>query len=245
MNSNRNVYFTRLRAAQLFFTCAFFILLASCSQSAKGDQPEVAATKSVAVNQTSKNINLKYSTEQLDNTKGLSNSSVNCIFQDSQNLIWIGTWDGLNRYDGTNFKIFRSESGKENSLSNQVILKVGEDSTGQIWVLTMHGINRYDKKTDTFQQFYFARKNKPPLTESEFNMALDESKNVFCAVKDWGIGYFEGNDFQQLDARQLSGKTVRKMSFAGRKLVLLLENGELYSLTISDESGVKRISELQ
>jgi ligand-binding sensor domain-containing protein len=43
--------------------------------------------------------------EQLDNTKGLSNSSVSTIFQDSENLLWIGTWDGLNRYDG-NFKIF-------------------------------------------------------------------------------------------------------------------------------------------
>ncbi|MCR5862097.1 hypothetical protein LRS05_08040 [Flavobacterium sp. J372] len=46
----------------------------------------------------------KYSIEQLDNATGLSNSSVNCIFQDSQNLIWIGTWDGLNRFDGTEFK---------------------------------------------------------------------------------------------------------------------------------------------
>src|SRR5690554_1519020 len=41
-----------------------------------------------------------YSLEQLDNTKGLSNSSVNAIFQDSENLLWVGTWDGLNRYDG-------------------------------------------------------------------------------------------------------------------------------------------------
>ena len=48
----------------------------------------------------------KYVLDELDNTAGLSNSSVNCIFQDSQNLIWIGTWDGLNRYDGSSFKIF-------------------------------------------------------------------------------------------------------------------------------------------
>ena len=44
-------------------------------------------------------LDLKYSLEQLDNTKGLSNSSINTIFQDSENLLWIGTWDGLNRYD--------------------------------------------------------------------------------------------------------------------------------------------------
>lgn len=95
---------------------------------------------------TEKPYELKYYAEQLDNTKGLSNSSVNAIFQDSENLIWIGTWDGLNRYDGNKFKVFRPELNNENTLSNQVILKIDEDHLGQIWVLTMHGINRYDKK---------------------------------------------------------------------------------------------------
>ena len=55
-------------------------------------------------------VDTKYSTQQLDNTNGLSNSSVNAIFQDSENLLWIGTWDGLNRYDGSSFKIFRPGS---------------------------------------------------------------------------------------------------------------------------------------
>ena len=102
----------------------------------------------------------KYSAEQLDNTNGLSNSSVNTIFQDSQNLLWIGTWDGLNRYDGHSFKIFRPELNNENSLTNQVILKIDEDNTGHIWVLTVHGLNRYDKKSNTFNRYYFSTFNK-------------------------------------------------------------------------------------
>ena len=176
---------------------------------------------------------VKYSTEQLDNTNGLSNSSVNTIFQDSENLIWIGTWDGLNRYDGHNFKIFRPELNNENSLTNQVILKVDEDYTGQIWVLTMHGLNRYDKKTNSFKNYYFSRKDKPPFSESEFNMALDGSKNVFCAVKDWGIGYFNGNDFQAFEIENLPSNAVIKMAFMPNgKLLLLLDNNELYSLKL-------------
>ena len=176
---------------------------------------------------------LQYSVEQLDNTKGLSNSSVNCIFQDSQNLLWIGTWDGLNRYDGSNFKIFRPEKDNRNSLSNQVILKIGEDKAGHIWVLTMHGINQYNKKTDSFEPYYFSRKNKPPLSESEFNMALDASKQVFCAVKDWGIGYFDGTDFQPLEHNSFLSKTVKKMEFsANGSLVLLFDNGELHSIVL-------------
>ena len=150
------------------FIFIIFIVLVACNNNGKS-VPVIGSTtihhKVIHRNNLkllldpSKTIDLKYSLEQLDNTKGLSNSSVNSIFQDSENLLWIGTWDGLNRYDGNNFKIFRPELDNENSLSNQVILKIGEDNIGKIWILTMHGINRYDKKTGTFQRYYFTRKN--------------------------------------------------------------------------------------
>jgi signal transduction histidine kinase/DNA-binding response OmpR family regulator/ligand-binding sensor domain-containing protein len=189
-----------------------------------------------------KTLDVKYSLEQLDNTKGLSNSSVNAIFQDSENLLWIGTWDGLNRYDGNNFKIFRPELDNENSLSNQVILKIDEDSSGRIWILTIHGINRYDKKTDTFQRYFFSRENKPPLSESEFNMALDASKKVFCAVKDWGIGYFDGIVFQSLEGKNLTKKAVKKMKFSTTgELLVLFENNELYALSLKTSNSGKKI----
>lgn len=189
-------------------------------------------------------VDTKYSTQQLDNTNGLSNSSVNAIFQDSENLLWIGTWDGLNRYDGSSFKIFRPELNNANSLSNQVILKIDEDSTGQIWVLTMHGLNRYDKKSNTFKNYYFSRKDQSPFSESEFNMALDSSKNVFCAVKDWGIGYFDGVDFQPFEIKGLSDNTVKKMAFMpDGQLLLLLDTDVLYALKVeTNKEGEKIVS---
>jgi hypothetical protein len=102
-------------------------------------------------------------------------------------------------------------------LSNQVIQKIAEDNSGQIWILTIHGINRYNKKTDAFQRFYFSRENKPPLSESEFNMALDASKKVFCAVKDWGIGYFDGTVFQLLNTKIFLPKPLKKWNFLQRE----------------------------
>lgn len=187
-----------------------------------------------------KPLDIKYSIEQLDNTRGLSNSSINTIFQDSENLLWIGTWDGLNRYDGNSFKIFRPELNNKNSLSNQVILKIDEDNTGKIWILTIHGINRYDKKTATFKHFYFSRENIPPLSESEFNMALDASKKVFCAVKDWGIGYFDGSNFQLLNTEKVSKKAVKKMEFAlNGELLVLFEDNKLYSFSLKNKQDGK------
>ena len=193
-------------------------------------------------NDSAKTSNIEYSTEQLDNTNGLSNSSINVIFQDSENLLWIGTWDGLNRYDGTNFKIFRPELNNENSLSNQVILKIDEDNTGKIWILTIHGINQYDKKTDTFKRYFFSRKDIPPLSESEFNIALDSSKKVFCAAKNWGIGYFDGNRFQVIKSVNIIKKAIKKMQFTHTgELLVLFENNDLYALAIKNTPNEKKV----
>jgi len=245
---------------KILFLGIFALIFISCnnrqtslksSASPSNLQLDVYAETAIALNKvfkdTAKNAETNYFIEQLDNTNGLSNSSVNTIFQDSENLLWIGTWDGLNRYDGSKFKIFRPELNNENSLSNQVILKIGEDNTGRIWILTMHGINRYDKKKNVFQRFYFSRKNDPPLSESEFNMALDDAKNVFCAVKDWGIGYFDGNDFQLLKTKTLPQKSVKKMEFTSNgELLVLFGNNELYTLILeTDNAGKITISKVE
>ena len=96
---------------------------------------------------------------QITNADGLSNSSVNKIFQDSDGLLWTGTWDGLNLYNGSDFTVFHPELNHPNCISNQVILDITEDGQGRIWINTNHGINRYDKKTNTFTRYYFSRKN--------------------------------------------------------------------------------------
>lgn len=234
---------------KIIFISFIFAGFIACNHKEESALSDNGATYKVGINTNHRSLldasnvsDLKYSLEQLDNTKGLSSSSVNTIFQDSENLLWIGTWDGLNRYDGNSFKVFRPELDNENSLSNQVILKIDEDNTGHIWILTIHGINRYDKKTDAFQRFYFSRENKPPLSESEFNMALDASKKVFCAVKDWGIGYFDGAAFQLLNSKNLSTKAVKKMEFSQTgELLVLLENNELYSLSLKTVNNGKKI----
>ncbi|MGC1633447.1 MAG: two-component regulator propeller domain-containing protein, partial [Gelidibacter sp.] len=232
-----------LRITFIFFTAIGCINKHEPSSQNNPPDPikNQGASQSQVDNQSA--VGSKYSIEQLDNANGLSNSSVNTIFQDSENLLWIGTWDGLNRYDGNHFKIFRPELNNENSLSNQVILKIDEDSAGQIWVLTMHGLNRYDKKSNTFKTYYFSRKDKPPFSESEFNMALDGSKNVFCAVKDWGIGYFDGKEFRPLQIKHLPNQAVKKMAFMPNdQLLLLFDNNELFSLKIESRSAAEKMS---
>jgi ligand-binding sensor domain-containing protein len=77
--------------------------------------------------------------KHLNINEGLSQSSVNCIHQDKTGFIWFGTQDGLNRYDGFEFVIYRNRKGNPNSISNNYITDIYEDDAGVLWIATFGG----------------------------------------------------------------------------------------------------------
>lgn len=81
---------------------------------------------------------------------GLSNSFVNCIVQDSNGFIWMGTENGLNKYDGYSFKHYYSDVNSKNSLFSNEILSMLVDSSGVIWIGTFQGLFRYNEVEDNF-----------------------------------------------------------------------------------------------
>lgn len=81
---------------------------------------------------------------------GLSQNSVMAIAQDKNQLIWMGTRHGLNRYDGYRFKIYSNSSDNHSSISDNVITTLLSDSKGRLWVGTENGLNIYNEKTDRF-----------------------------------------------------------------------------------------------
>lgn len=85
---------------------------------------------------------------------GLSHNKVNCLLQDKRGFIWIGTEDGLNRYDGNNFLIFRYKPGFTASVSGNIITDLLEDEQGIIWIATADGgLTRYDHRAAASLQF--------------------------------------------------------------------------------------------
>jgi signal transduction histidine kinase/ligand-binding sensor domain-containing protein/DNA-binding NarL/FixJ family response regulator len=76
--------------------------------------------------------------------QGLSNNSVNSVFKDHGGLMWFGTYDGLDRYDGYDFKVFRHNPGDPGSIINSWVGAIGEDSLYRLWVGTANGVNIYD-----------------------------------------------------------------------------------------------------
>ena len=92
--------------------------------------------------------------ESLSVEQGLSQSSVFCTLQDRRGFLWFGTEDGLNRYDGYSFRIFRPDKNDPRSISSNFILSLAEDPRGRIWVGTSGGgLNMYDPESRTFKVF--------------------------------------------------------------------------------------------
>jgi signal transduction histidine kinase/ligand-binding sensor domain-containing protein/DNA-binding response OmpR family regulator len=82
--------------------------------------------------------------------QGLSNNTVRSIFQDRQGFMWFGTFDGLNRYDGHSFKVFRNTFNDSTSLVNNYVHAVNEDIEGNIWAGTSIGLSIYVPATGKF-----------------------------------------------------------------------------------------------
>lgn len=99
--------------------------------------------------------------KKINTGNGLSHNKVNCIVQDKRGFTWIGTDDGLNRYDGNNFLIFRNTPGSAAGISGNIITGLLEDEKGILWITTSDGgLTRYDYRLPAAQQFK-QFKNKP------------------------------------------------------------------------------------
>jgi ligand-binding sensor domain-containing protein len=86
------------------------------------------------------------------NRDGLSQNTIATILQDQKGYIWVGSWSGLARYDGTNFTAFRQSDTVANSISHNRINRIYEDKKGCLWVATGGGLNLFDRKTESFKR---------------------------------------------------------------------------------------------
>ena len=94
--------------------------------------------------------NNSYRFNRLTVQDGLSRNWVKCIYQDHIGYLWVGTADGLNRYDGSSFKTYKYKTGDKHSINHNDIMVIHEDKKENIWVGTQTGLNLYDRKKDEF-----------------------------------------------------------------------------------------------
>ena len=121
---------------------------------------------------------LKFDTISVED--GLSQSTIFCILQDRQGFLWFGTEDGLNKFDGYSFTIYKHDPEDHNSLDNNWIQVLHEDSDGIIWIGTINGLDRFNPENESFTHY----KNDP------FDSSSLSHNNVTSIVEDQ-----EGNQF--------------------------------------------------
>lgn len=95
-----------------------------------------------------------YFFSKVDHQSGLSHSAVLCLFQDDSGLMWFGTYDGVNCYDGKGMEVFRSNPSKGNTLSNNVIHSISQADGSDLWITTHLGLNRFSRDSKSVTEVY-------------------------------------------------------------------------------------------
>ncbi|HVK47653.1 MAG TPA: two-component regulator propeller domain-containing protein, partial [Pseudobacter sp.] len=122
---------------------------------------------------------------------GISSNTITSILQDGKGFMWFGTRNGLNRFDGNSFRIFKHDPKDSTSIGSNSVLSLYEDSSEKLWVGTYKGIYRYDPKSDRFHFF-----NRLPAGEVRYIKA-DKQQQVWI-ICDFNLyRYDPGNDSLQ------------------------------------------------
>ena len=107
----------------------------------------------------------------LNTSDGLSQNCVTSICQDSCGFLWFGTYDGLNFYDGYNFKIYRHTNLDSTSLSGNQIRQIVNSRNETLWILTENGLARFSKHTEKIKHY--------PLKEKIVQLHHSSRNNLF------------------------------------------------------------------
>lgn len=133
-----------------------------------------------------------YTFRKLDMRDGLSFNSVMCLMEDSDGMLWVGTREGLNRYDGYHFEVFKHHLYDSLSLSNSHINCIFESSAKQIWIGTANGLNRYDPQTKSFSS-YLAPSDSSGLSNSYVRAIAEGDDRTLWIATSNGLTLFDVN----------------------------------------------------
>jgi len=131
--------------------------------------------------------------EHIGTSMGLSQSNVACIFQDSRGFMWFGTEDGLNKYDGYKFTVYKYSAENDNSLSNNAVTSIAEDGNGNLWLATWGGgLSVFDWKKEKFTRYQYNVKDPSGISKDYINKVLRDSEdNLWIGTDGGGLNMFD------------------------------------------------------
>ncbi len=124
--------------------------------------------------------------DHVTNSEGLMHNSIDPIYQDSRGYMWLGTVNGLYKYNGDKYRIYNNELGNQNSIIGNRITAIIEDSEGVVWIGTSSGLCSYNRDTDSFsRELINAQSNSSFVFKHNVNTLFeDDSKTLWVGTSD-------------------------------------------------------------
>ena len=127
--------------------------------------------------------------ENIDQSSGLSNTRVTSIVHENGGFVWMGTKNGLNRYDGKDIKIYNKQNS---ALSANDIADLYLDKDGNLWIATLGGgLNRYDARQNSFEVFRHNPNVENSIPSNQVNAILEDEKGNLWLATENGLALFD------------------------------------------------------
>lgn len=162
----------------------------------------------------------------LSSEHGLSQITVTSIFQDSKGMMWFGTRNGLNRYDGYSFDIYQHESNNKSSLSDSHILCITQDSSENLWIGTNYGLNKLDPSTNKIERFFNKNKDEHSISNSIIHSLFTDKRGEVWIGTIQGLNKYneETNAFERINHQFLADDAINTIIGLGDVLYIGTSN---------------------
>jgi ligand-binding sensor domain-containing protein/signal transduction histidine kinase len=161
---------------------------------------------------------------------GLSSSTATCFLKDQKGFMWIGTYYGLNRYDGYRFTTYNNNSLDTTSLAHDLVYTIFEDRGNNLWIGTQEGLSLYDWQRDRFVNYM--QSGNSPLNAYNYNVlsiAEDSAGNLWLATNQGLICFDRKHNKAELFAAEADNP--RSLSYSNVEKVFIDSRGNLWVST--------------
>ena len=188
------------------------------------------------------NINFKNITVE----DGLSQGTVETIIQDNKGYIWLGTNDGLCRYNGYEFKIYKHDEESENSITNNYIVDIQKDKHSNIWVGTANGLSKINTETDEITNYNMDNKEHTLSHYNTGDILVTSSGDVLVGTSDGLNIYDEKNDtFKRIFEKKgdLNSQLIYSLTEDANKNVWVSTDNGIDKIDIKNKKNLKHFKE--
>ena len=154
---------------------------------------QTSPQSNIQIDHNANSINVIPFFENISIKDGLPENSITCILQDYLGYLWLGTQNGLVRYDGYTMKIFQPEENDSTGIVGRRITVIFEDRDKSLWIGTLNGLNKLVRENDSFESFQFSKTDTNSINSNEIYSIYEDDNNKFWIGTAEGLNLFDRN----------------------------------------------------